>query len=85
MGVSLVAVGGYGRGELSARSDLDLLLLHDGRDDKAVAALADRLWYPVWTSASTSTTPSHPARPGDRGRGLRLVSWTPATSPETSA
>lgn len=47
-GISLVAVGGYGRGELSPRSDLDLLLLHDGRDDKAVAALADRLWYPVW-------------------------------------
>ncbi|MFE2439809.1 [protein-PII] uridylyltransferase, partial [Streptomyces sp. NPDC059409] len=39
---------GYGRGELSPRRDLDLLLLHDGRDDKAVAALADRLWYPVW-------------------------------------
>ncbi|MFV0133416.1 [protein-PII] uridylyltransferase [Streptomyces sp. HMX87] len=47
-GVSLVAVGGYGRGELSPRSDLDLLLLHDGGDEKAVAALADRLWYPVW-------------------------------------
>jgi [protein-PII] uridylyltransferase len=46
--VSLVAVGGYGRGELSPRSDLDLLLLHDGSDPKAVAALADRLWYPVW-------------------------------------
>ncbi|GAA2512272.1 [protein-PII] uridylyltransferase [Streptomyces longisporus] len=47
-GVSLVAVGGYGRGELSPRSDLDLLLLHDGSDPKAVAALADRIWYPVW-------------------------------------
>ncbi|MFI2434979.1 [protein-PII] uridylyltransferase [Streptomyces sp. NPDC018693] len=47
-GASLVAVGGYGRGELSPRSDLDLLLLHDGSDPKAVAALADRLWYPVW-------------------------------------
>jgi [protein-PII] uridylyltransferase len=47
-GVSLVAVGGYGRGELSPRSDLDLLLLHDGGDPDAVAALADRIWYPVW-------------------------------------
>ncbi|KOT27586.1 protein-PII uridylyltransferase [Streptomyces caelestis] len=47
-GVSLVAVGGYGRAELSPRSDLDLLLLHDGSDPEAVAALADRLWYPVW-------------------------------------
>jgi len=45
-GVALVAVGGYGRGELSLQSDIDVLLLHDGRED--IGELADRLWYPIW-------------------------------------
>lgn len=48
-GAALVAVGGYGRGELSPRSDLDLVLLHDGKAGaQALSALADRIWYPVW-------------------------------------
>src|SRR6266702_139123 len=49
-GVALVAVGGYGRRELLPRSDLDVLLLHGGRDD--VASIADRIWYPVWDSGA---------------------------------
>jgi [protein-PII] uridylyltransferase len=44
--VALVAVGGYGRREPAAGSDLDLLLLH--RDGVAVSKLADSLWYPIW-------------------------------------
>lgn len=47
-GVALVAVGGYGRAELCPQSDIDVVLLHDDRVD--VAAVADRLWYPVWDS-----------------------------------
>jgi [protein-PII] uridylyltransferase len=32
------------------RSDLDVLLLHSGRDN--IAAIADRIWYPVWDSGA---------------------------------
>jgi len=47
-GVALVALGGYGRSELAPRSDVDLLLLHEGADRGAVAELAERLLYPLW-------------------------------------
>jgi len=47
-GVALVAVGSLGRAELAPGSDLDLVLLHNGRDD--VARIADRIWYPIWDS-----------------------------------
>jgi [protein-PII] uridylyltransferase len=49
-GIGLGAVGSVGRGDASPASDLDLLLVHDGRGHSAeeLAGLADRLWYPVW-------------------------------------
>jgi len=45
-GVALVAVGGYGRAELSPNSDLDVVLLHEKGVD--VEELAANIWYPVW-------------------------------------
>jgi [protein-PII] uridylyltransferase len=48
-GVALVAVGGYGREELSPYSDLDVMLLHvDGYPQ--IDELAAQIWYPLWDS-----------------------------------
>jgi [protein-PII] uridylyltransferase len=48
-GVALVAVGGLGRREPAPHSDLDLVLLHEGKVD-GLAELADSIWYPIWDS-----------------------------------
>ncbi len=45
-GLGLVAVGGYGRGELCPGSDLDVVLVHERRRD--IGVVADAVWYPVW-------------------------------------
>ena len=46
---ALIAVGGYGRGDLAPGSDLDLVLLHRAGAADA-QRVADRLWYPIWDS-----------------------------------
>jgi len=48
--VALVAVGGYGRGELAPFSDLDIMLIHDGA--KNIDDLASKIWYPIWDSGT---------------------------------
>ncbi len=52
-GVALVALGGYGRGRLSPRSDVDVLIAHDGSNAERVAELAEALLYPLWDAGFT--------------------------------
>ncbi|GEP33153.1 bifunctional uridylyltransferase/uridylyl-removing enzyme [Nocardioides szechwanensis] len=49
-GAALVAVGGYGRGELAPHSDLDVVLVSDEGVD--LGDLAEKVWYPLWDSGS---------------------------------
>ena len=47
--VSLAAVGGYGRGELSPASDLDLLILHTGSEKpEVISEFVNAFLYPLW-------------------------------------
>ena len=47
--ISLVAVGGYGRGELNPFSDIDIMFLHDGVLPSAtVEDIAQKLLYFLW-------------------------------------
>ena len=47
--VSLTAVGGYGRGELSPASDLDLLILHTGSEKpQVISDFVNAFLYPLW-------------------------------------
>jgi [protein-PII] uridylyltransferase len=49
--IALAAVGGYGRGELSPGSDLDLLIVHDGSArEEQISQFVNALLYPLWDS-----------------------------------
>jgi [protein-PII] uridylyltransferase len=56
MRFALVAIGGYGRGELNPHSDIDIMLLHNldsgalvrGKVPPRLSALTDGLLFPLW-------------------------------------
>ena len=47
-GFAIVGIGGLGRRELLPYSDLDLVLVHDGKSVEVLSEVADKLWYPLW-------------------------------------
>ncbi len=47
-GFTLVAVGGYGRGEMSPFSDVDLMVLYENRSRDEVETFIKALLYPLW-------------------------------------
>lgn len=46
--VAIVAVGGYGRGELAPQSDIDLLFLHAYKKSPRVEQLVETMLYTLW-------------------------------------
>ena len=46
--MTLVAIGGYGRGELNIRSDIDLMLLHGRKLTPAIEDLTQQMLYVLW-------------------------------------
>jgi [protein-PII] uridylyltransferase len=47
---SIVALGGYGRGELCPFSDIDLMILHVPGAEEDLGKVAEAIFYPLWDS-----------------------------------
>ncbi|CAM5628972.1 [protein-PII] uridylyltransferase [Streptomyces hirsutus] len=87
-GASLIAVGGYGRGELSRAATSTCSCCTTAAIPRPSPPSPTGSGTPCGTSASPSTTPSapspRPAAPPARTSRSSWASWTPGTSPETS-
>lgn len=46
--VALIALGGYGREEQNINSDVDLMLLYEGKITEEIKELTDRIIYTLW-------------------------------------
>ena len=89
-GVALVAVGGYGRGELLAvlATSIWSCCIRRRRRPAYAGMLAERLWYPIWDSGDPARPlGAHPSAAPGRSPGPTCrpcsACWTCGTSPAT--
>ncbi|MDW3214805.1 MAG: [protein-PII] uridylyltransferase [Ilumatobacteraceae bacterium] len=73
---ALVAVGGYGRGELSPQSDIDLILIHESKSNR-IESVASAIWYPIW---DTGLKLGHAVRSVDEHLALAKTDLDTATA-----
>jgi [protein-PII] uridylyltransferase len=45
---ALIALGGYGRGELNPRSDIDLMFFYNGKEKSFAEGVSERILYLLW-------------------------------------
>lgn len=45
---TLIALGGYGRGELNPRSDIDLMFFYGGKEKRFAEQVSERILYLLW-------------------------------------
>src|SRR5262245_18255129 len=73
---SLMALGGYGRSEMSLRSDIDLLFVYPDKPEEYLTALTDSILYVLWDSGLDVGSATRSIK--DCRKLLRedVVSWT---------
>lgn len=47
-GCAVVALGGYGRGQLNPRSDIDIMFFHNGKGRRFTEQVSERMLYLLW-------------------------------------
>ena len=73
---ALVAVGGYGRSEMSPLSDVDVVLLHTpDLPDDVCAEVAELVWYPLWDAGVPL---DHAVRSTNDMRSVAAADWKAA-------
>ncbi|MGM0819273.1 MAG: hypothetical protein ACQETV_07775, partial [Actinomycetota bacterium] len=76
VGVAVVGLGSYARRELAPASDVDILLLHDGRSTAELEELVRAICYPLWDAGLSVGHAVHTPRAAVKAAVERVESAT---------